>query len=262
MIIFAHRSTMRTARKLAGVLGVEVSRPKDTDDIVIRWGSRGMPEARYEINPLPHLDKADQRERLAGHGISVPRAWDPVRYPFMYPVLGRPRRHSRGRDFYLCKSMKDVERAMMNGCEYFSEWINKTGELRVHCAHGKILCIQDKVLDGDKGTFSGKPWVTVDRKDWNLDLCQQCLMSLEVLGKDFGAVDVMKFTGGFAICEVNLAPALGGRYVFEKYVQYLSWIKRFAPQPHWGWRKFRKAESLAWKNPQFNKGLANSEDAE
>lgn len=115
--------------------------------ILVRWGNTMELETEGSIvyNTATAIakatDKRRSREILAEKGISVPRAVNPQSDNIKYPVIARPRKHAKGSNFIILNNLADFtshyNRNYNNGW-YYSEFVDKVKEYRVHCAHGRF----------------------------------------------------------------------------------------------------------------------------
>lgn len=258
----------------------KIEEPDCAGKIVARWGSRAPIKTDkgsvvYNRNEFVAIanSKGQCRKHLREKGVSIPTTFlvGEDMGNMKYPVIGRPEHHGQGRHAYICKTKKEVDAAIKAGCTYFSEIYPKTREIRVHCFMGKVLAIMEKPRPNDDKILWNRaqndaPFTVLDRKDWPLHACALALETCEVLGLDYSGVDVMLDAGPnhpkSVICELNSAPTLiNSPYVMGKYIQAFKWL--FASdkrRPKWDFRKFKKADSLAWKNEQLDPNFEIPQD--
>ncbi len=210
---------------------------------IIRWGCicrvsyYGLAPVVYNNNRgvRSASDKQLARELMFLSGVPIPNACSVV-----YPCIGRTSHHRAGMGFWVCHNSEEVEQAMREGAEYFSEFYPKTREFRVHVGHGAVLFVQEKVpREGREELRNEYIWnhangnfiFQVTRQNlWPLNVIQAAVKAVEALGLDFGGVDVMsdpvdESLPECVVCEVNTAPTLSGEsYGLGKYVEYFKWL--------------------------------------
>src|SRR3990167_4179275 len=179
-------------------------------DTLIRWGSLREADCVDEINTVEAIKLASNklkcRKVLADAGIPVPHLGED-----RFPCIGRFRYHSGGKNFFVCQTPYDVERAKRNGAVYFQQVYPKGKEYRVHIG---------------KNNNGGFEFIHLGRGERRLDIIELAKKTVEVLGLDFGAVDIGSnpIYPDYPECvvfEVNTAPALEG-YSIQKYVEYFE----------------------------------------
>ena len=176
--------------------------------------------------------KRVMRELFREHDVPMPRLYHPdlaafERQPHIFPLIGRPDQHSKGRGFWKCDNIDDVKKALRGtrrkrAATHFMEYVEHDREYRVHIFLGKSIRISEKkYLDDTKKEYTtGKPQHNVKY------VREAAKQALEALGLDFGAVDII--TKGdnneeVYVLEVNAAPGLGGsmpRLYAEKFLQW------------------------------------------
>src|SRR3990167_2517295 len=181
------------------------------------------------INSPQAIARASNKRRallmMAEAGVPTPEVYLRSDGNIKYPCVGRPDRHWGGKDFYLCNDIMEVQRAYARGCTHFMEYIGGGREFRVHVAFGKSIKIAEKT-GGNSIIRNFKYGSRFIYPDFNhkKSLRRVAKQAVEVLGLDFGAVDVIHKDGRFYVLEVNTAPSLTsasdtlGRYVkaFER----------------------------------------------
>lgn len=242
-------------------------------DKVVFWGTRVSIETGTAIvyNSYSNLANASNKGRARSlfheAGIPIPML---VHFSELkeanYPLIIRRNNHRAGIGFYAVNDEKEaldiINNRMHRTDFYISEVYPKTAEYRVHCASGKALLVKQKPTPKDKSKIAWNfhqnemPWSTIARKDYDLDMVKMALEAVNVLGLDFGAVDVMSKpeSKGFpehVIVEVNTAPSYTP-YLIEKYGAYFSLLfKNKDKMEPWDYSKFKKGGSLSWKNDQL-----------
>lgn len=239
---------------------------------VIRWGNRieaETNESTIVYNRAEAIanatDKKLSRELFIKGKVRTPRLVTPETVTDAdFPVIARPSRHAKGKNFIVLKTRDAFlahYRQNNQAGWYYSQFINKTAEFRVHCAHGKILAVMQKTPGGDSIAWNraqtGEPFTKVNQADYPFSVCFQALKACQVLGLDFAGVDVMQIEEkgkpqGYVL-EVNTSPTLNSSdWVSSQYAKYFDWLNRSDKRrDHWDYTKFEKAASFAWKQVQL-----------
>lgn len=68
--------------------------------------------------------------------------------------IGRPDKHSKGRGFWMCRNVEDVQRALRGtrikaAATHFLEYIEGAREFRVHVMRDHRACIQSECMNGE-----------------------------------------------------------------------------------------------------------------
>lgn len=210
---------------------------------VINWGNHIFNADSYFAINIPSAialasDKSRSRRFLQEAGVKVPKTWFPNEdFNGTLPIIARPSSHHGGKDFYVLKTPNDYnDLASKYNWNlfgwYFSEIFEKTTEFRVHCAHGKVLIVNEKPLvEGElraNQAVNHESWRALKWSEFHPGICQEALKAVEVLGLDYGAVDIMynAENNTWAICEVNTSPSVNTEYASGKYAAYFSWLIR------------------------------------
>lgn len=177
-----------------------------------------------------------------------------------FPLIARPLTHAQGKNLYVVNSLADYKK-LPQDIGYFSQFIPKDSEYRVHAAHGKILAVMQKPAPDDPSQVAwnrhqnddADPFIPIQWREWQFDVCLQALHAIKALGLDFGAVDVISKDGVAYVLEVNTAPSLStSPYMTNKYANYFNWL--FASdnvREHFDFTQYKKVESLSWKDFDF-----------
>lgn len=262
-------NTKRIKKKIPGFV---------LSNVIIRWGNRIEinTEGKIVYNSATAIaratDKKESRRIFMEKGVRCPRLVG--RDNNVFPVIARPSRHAKGKNFVVLKNraefLRHYDANERNGW-YYSEFIDKNQEFRVHCAHGKVIEIMEKPR-GEGIAWNrarvGEPFVRVPRNNYDdkLALCVEALKATQALGLDFSGVDVIVKDGVPYVVECNTSQTLNSSpHVTERYAKYFDWLARSEQKrPHWDFLQFKKAKSLVWKNFQFNETApgANEVDEE
>lgn len=220
-------ATSTTGRELLAKLKEEgcqleggMNEPKTKLDTLIRWGATklvGKPTKVLNTAKAIGLasNKLEALRTLKDNDIRVPKVFMPSG-TIEFPVLGRKVHHIGGNDIVLCLQKKDIPEAQRLGCTYFTQYIPKTREYRVHVYEGQVIKTSEKKLTDPK--LCKDPWI------WNYDegytymsvkekpvptVRASAIAAVECLGLTFGAVDVIVGDDNKAyVLEVNTAPGL------------------------------------------------------
>lgn len=244
-----------------------------TNSIVIRWGTReelNTDNTTIVYNQSKAIanatDKKLSRELFIENNVSTPVLVTPDNFQETYlPIIARPLVHSKGKNFVVLANVYDFENHYNQNNEgwYYSQFINKEREFRVHCGHGKVLVLMEKSNPGngnlawnraqnDTEPFTYIPWAQID--DENLKcVLEEGLKATTAVGLDMSGVDVMLYNGQAYVLEVNTAPTLNtSPYVAERWGKYFDWLfRQESRREHWDISGLKKASSLVWKNFQL-----------
>jgi len=242
------------------------------NSIIIRYGSafpiKGEGNIVYNepSNIILSSNKMKSRKEMTELKVSCPTVYDLKNRIRKFPLVVRPFKHSKGKDFTILKNPIELEVFKNNNPTgyYYSEFVKKEKEFRVHCAHGKILLIKEKPEPKDGNPIwnidaNGEAFVYIPWEEYNFpgmrDVCLQSLKATKALGLDFAAIDIMLRNNVAYVLEANTAPSLytaeytEGRYI--KYFEYLFNLSKNQKLSHWDYSSFKEADSLAWKNNQL-----------
>lgn len=186
----------------------------------VNWGRY---RANTKLNPdiSNSTNKRVMRELFREHGVPMPNLYGRGTIlthdgegRLLKPVVGRPNIHMKGRGFWLCKTIQDVERALRGtrkkrAATHFMEYVEADREYRVHIFKGRSIRISEKGFmdDSKKQYITRKPDRPVRK------LREAAKQAVAAVGLDFGAVDILARGEGNTevwVLEVNAAPGLGG----------------------------------------------------
>lgn len=239
---------------------------------LIRWGSRiEIPDTSIVYNNSKAIeratDKKKSRKLMLEKGVSCPKLVN--RNNTVFPVIARPSRHAKGKNFVVLRNVTEFRNhwdAHEHNGWYYSEFIDKEREIRVHCAHGKVLEVMEKPRPTDGGiawnrAINGAPFVRVERANYKLYMVKEALKAIKALGLDFGGVDVIIVGKQAYVLEVNTSPTLNSSpHVTSRYAKYFDWLFRSpTKRPHWDFEQFTAGPSLAWKNFQLTETAETAE---
>lgn len=243
MYIYAYNVASKSARALADALGAtmirhEASRFKGGQrKTVLNWGSSELPA---EVGKCRVLNRSEN-VRIAGNkkltlealsraGIGVPPFTSDRNIAVQWLQANRvvvARKvltgHS-GNGIIILESGDEFEEAPL-----YTQYIPKTAEYRVHVISGRIVDIQRKIKDPERDVSDwkvrshGNGFIFVRNNDQGvsyMDVAEKpvkdlALQSVQILGLDFGAADVIwnKKQGRAYILEVNTACGLEGHSI-------------------------------------------------
>jgi len=238
------------------------------DAIVIRWGTRiQIPERDtivYNTNKGINnsSNKYNARKMLQAAGVRIPKLVSPGEFRVEdLPIIARPFQHKQGKNFIVIKDFGsfDVHYRKNSGSWYYSAYVDKDAEYRVHCAHGRILSIMKKPKPADPNILAWNHAVVEDPFDalewskWDLEMGKQALRACKALELDFCALDVIVKDGVSYVLEANTCPSLvTSPYNTAKYAKYFDWLlRKEEKREHWEFEEKEKAASLAWKDWMF-----------
>ena len=246
--------------------------PPNEVDLLIRWGCSASIDTGCEIeyNKREAIqlssNKGKCRQYLYEKGIPVPKPVDLSRVNSEedLPFVVRPTFHQKGKDFLIFRNISDIlnDGYKISRLEnpYGSRFYPKTTEYRVHVGHGKVLVVQQKVQTSkpvgenwshENGyTFEVVPW-----KQYRKEIVDLAVKTIEVLGLDFGAVDIMadpldSSLPVAVVCEVNTSPRLEG-YTAQRYAKYFDWLVNTHETRHFEIPKDLRARHYAFKNREL-----------
>jgi len=238
-------------------------------DTILKWGNSipvNTGDCIYYNNGLAvnnASNKLEARFLMEEAGIDVPYTCGLIEHVKAYPVIVRPIKHRAGKYFYIAQGEGELRhfvkhRPSLKNGYYMQEIFDKDREFRLHCAFGKVLVMKEKPAPPDKKTvawnfaINEEAWTTIDRKDYDAAMCKLALESMDAIGLDIGAVDVMSKGKEHVICEINTSPSLTD-YLADKYAMLFNKIfKSTGKLENFDYKKFTDGKSFAWKNFQLN----------
>lgn len=193
-------------------------------DVIINWGNRTIPSWVNSVRWINHpINIANASNKLRCFSkldgvVPIPEytqdrdlasTWLLEGFTVMCrtTVTG-----NSGKGIVVAKTIDDMVDAPL-----YTKFIDKDRELRVHVINGRVVDWQEKKKRQGEDRTSEYIWnytfgsvfvrngvvVSEEIKD-------ACVKTIEVLGLDFGAVDVITKGDKFYILEVNTSPALSG----------------------------------------------------
>jgi len=234
--LFPYKAGSMSAKRLARSLGVLRVRPTynaKRKDVIVNWGSSNPPHFRWMEQDLnkPHAialacDKLKTFTTLYQAGFTdIPNFttelddacdWAESSKVYCRTTLTE---HS-GRGIVIATHKSDVVIAPL-----YTKHTKHKDEYRVHVFKGEVLDVQKKKKrNGFNGSSTGirnhsSGWVYARNDIANPDmLCPIAIQAVNLLGLDFGAVDIghRLIDNKFFVFEVNTAPGLEGT-TLDKY---------------------------------------------
>ena len=239
------------------------------NSVIIRWGTRENINANNMViyNKATAIanatDKLVSRQLFAEKGVNAPRL---LNHPSEYReglIIARPFIHSKGKNFVVLSTKEELQNHWRDGW-YYSEFVDKIREFRVHVGHSKVLAFMEKhnpkngSIAWNRAVNDSEPFTRIKQSqaddDNLLTVLQEAIKAVNALGLDMGGVDVILDRNGVAyVLEVNTAPTLNSSpRVAEMWAKYWEWLLRVSSKrDHWDFLSFKKASSLFWKQDQL-----------
>lgn len=235
--IYPYNSHSASARNLANALGCRRIRTSGSryrhnpnDHLVVNWGSTTCPVFENMLNKPTAVSLAASKVDTLGlldlSGVSVPHftrhkevAEDWLNRNVFGKVYCRTlTRANSGRGIVVANSAEEIVDAPL----YVAGITGGRREYRVHVFNGEVIRLQQKkrrTTTADEGYEAnddvrnlGGGWVFTSENITPLSdsAIQDAIKAVEVLGLDFGAVDVVTRQGSHWVLEVNTACGLEG----------------------------------------------------
>lgn len=209
--------------------------------IVIRWGTAHKAEldtkAKAVLNLASainfNLHKNEAHAKFLEFGINTPRFWndlDSARRAGV-PFLRRRKHHIQGRDIIKVEAGHSLPRVRRSG--YYTEYIEKTAEYRLHILNGECIGLAQKI-PGE----NANPLIWNFENGWDIEyipaeyralsipyyeeMLAEANKAVKCLGLNFGAVDLIMADDKPYILEVNTAPKLHNTKRYSK--NMIKWL--------------------------------------
>jgi glutathione synthase/RimK-type ligase-like ATP-grasp enzyme len=204
--------------------------PSDDGELFIRWGCTVDVPSRNVLNIAGALhqvnDKLNFRETLDNAELCPPTYFSEreARKNATFPIVIRPRNHSRGRNFYICDDVEQLSDtwwtlSVKHGESdlYASDLIDKAAEYRVFVVSGRAVSVAEKTPgnpdDVAWNVAKGGRFDNVRFDAWPLKVVRYAIEAFNLTSLDFGGVDVMVGKDGEVyVIEINSAPSLTSPY--------------------------------------------------
>lgn len=230
MYLYGYGNSEDTIARIADILKCDYGTRPNGAFLVINWGEEEVPN-KYKnvLNRRIYLDKFEAQEILSKK-VRTPKTWTSLNAipPKEFPVLGRDRHHSQGKDIVFIKNEEGVRK------DHYVQFIDKKAEVRAHVLGKKVFLSKRAPRykgSGDKiiwNTSHGYAYKDVGKEDFSrltLWLIKRVARkAVKALKYDFGAVDIV-ISDGFIdkawVLEVNSAPGL----IYKRAKWYADYFK-------------------------------------
>ena len=247
LFLLYSNTTSETGPKISELLKSDMGTapPNKPYDFIVNYGSTIDVDPSLAkiaiINDPSHVKQNAQNKGQAlrtmyNEGVSVPRTYPVLqalaRSDELLPLLGRKGSHVSGSGFYMCVTEEDMKEAIDNGCTHFADFLSIKQEYRVHMMGGFPFLIQEKANNG-----RGHKYIRTNSNGWQFltkdlhrsylpnSVMHNAVMALDVLGMDFGAVDIgIDSRDDAYIFEVNSGAGLTGGDHAKRFVNALSFF--------------------------------------
>lgn len=206
--------------------------PKNTD-ILFRWGCTAQLPIQNVVNTVEAIhkvtDKTGFRKLLNEHNLCPPTYFK-IEDVKEFPVILRPKFHSRGRNIHFCRNKDELIKASKKYNDfYISDFIKKEREYRVFIVQGRAVCVAEKIPANKEdiawNVAKGGKFVNVRWDDWPLKAIKNSIEAFNLSGLDFGGVDIMVDANGVCyVIEINSAPSLTSPYRQECMAKAFDYI--------------------------------------
>lgn len=207
------------------------------DRILWRWNSTvNFPANRLEVNTRAACalasNKPAVRRLCSGGNIRIPRTYYSLadaRNHFVAssePLLWRPHSHYGGQNMVVVNNAAEVVDQQDGG--YWSLILNKSNEYRVYCLFGKVIGVDEKIVDdptqlawnhAQGGRFVVKHW-----DQWPSVACWMSTRLAAAMNLHFGAFDLIKADHHFYMLEVNTSPSMTTVYKVNLLHRAVEWV--------------------------------------
>src|SRR5690606_8581976 len=246
---------------------VKINESDFTNKIIIRWGNRIEIDTTNSIvyNTASAIakatDKKESRRILAEDNISVPRAVTPQCNNINYPVIARPRIHAKGRNFIVLRDVNQFYNHWIVNQEdwYYSEFVDKVAEYRVHVGSGRVLNMLEKPNPGNgqiawNRAVNGEAFNNIRWNDYDGPVAYEAVRAVNALKLTFAGVDVIVDREGKPyVLELNASPTLNSsEYSMSRYAKYFDWLaKTNEKRENWPLKEFKNPSNYAWHEYHF-----------
>ena len=172
-----------------------------TNRIIVRWGNTIPVQLDGSIvyNKAEAIknatDKLQSRLLFIKNGINTPKLINSFKdiQQNDYPIIARPIYHAKGKNFITFDSVHEYnQHKNTHDNWYYSAFIDKTKEFRVHVAHGRILNYLEKPKPENpeqiawNRALNGEAFENVKWSDYNNNVCKEAIKAIDALDLDFG----------------------------------------------------------------------------
>lgn len=230
MFLLYNRSTRPTGRILAAYLGIShgTTPPDIREDNLVRWGNTGRMRfiPRSTLNRREAIEKASNKfvalTEFSDAGLQTPTF---SRDPLPLSLL-RSDKGFGGTDIEFI--FQTVDAPENSAGKFYSKYIPKAREFRVHVFSNRIIKTQEKIIpddahDYDPVAWNGNYFRHIGFENLDPRARTMAINAVATLGLDFGAVDlILGEDRQYYILEVNTAPGLTTRNSIESYGNALA----------------------------------------
>lgn len=227
----------KDSRNLANLLGCK--RFNRNADVIIRYGNIREGFEGITINSIEAIKRTRNKlialTILSNEGISTPEFHKRGELEGSNGIwFGRETFHKKGKDIVICEQKDDGIEILNNvsaeKITHLTKYIPVDREYRVHVMGNEVIqvCIKipdDNTHEKDMIRNLEHGWHFAECNDWvNMykKMKQMAIDSVNILGLDFGAVDIILGKDGkYYVLEVNTAPGLDNKRL-ELYVENLT----------------------------------------
>ena len=220
MTLLCRRTTRKTGRALAAYLGIR-ARTTPTDEPLIRWGNSTPPHNTEDLNTGPSISNATDKYRaleiLSDAGIRTPPHSRTITdLDTTRPILGRNTHHHGGLGIRLYMQPRD-HGAGIRESDFYTQYIPRRREFRVHTALGEVLGVKEKRWDTGSDPHliqiawsHRNGWVHLTPRHQPAPLESIARKAAEALSLHFAAVDIIlgEDPRHLYVLELNTAPGL------------------------------------------------------
>lgn len=169
------------------------------NSILIRWGNRIEIDTTGSIvyNQSKAIadatDKKQARIIMAKAGVRVPKmvTLDNIEKKDL-PIIARPFTHAKGRNFIVLNTLGEFKAHYNPNRFYYSAFINKVKEYRIHVGSNKALNVLEKPnpkngsIAWNRARNGGEAFENVKWSEYNFNCVIEAFKAVEALKLDFG----------------------------------------------------------------------------
>jgi predicted ATP-grasp superfamily ATP-dependent carboligase len=243
------------------------------NSILIRWGTRA--DLSADASSIVYnssnaietaVNKKLSREIFSKSGVSAPMLIGPHSFEDQFlPVIARPSHHSEGADVELFYTEEEFNVHYEKNREgwYYSQYLNKNREFRVHCAHGKVLAVleKSKPMNGNvvwnRSANETQPFKLMSCDEIESQelggVLEEALKATDSVGLDMSGADVMLYNGKAYVVEVNTAQTLHtSEYVSLRWAAYFDWLfMSNVKREHFPIGAYDDVRGMIWQDTAF-----------
>lgn len=216
MYFLYHKKSCKTGKVLGTALGIRrgLGKTAQGNGPLIRWGNAIPFNVETLLQQPEAIARASNKlvalRAMQAAGVRVPEfSTNPESLGF--PMLGRTTHGFGGKDIRVYESFDPYAVGIH---DFYTKYIPNKREYRLHVFQGQVIRVQGKYLDYPEQHTN--PYIQnygqgyrfrSPEKQLNRDRTEAAIKAVEVLGLDFGAVDLLIGTDGNCyVLEVNTAP--------------------------------------------------------